>query len=143
MQSWISACTQLLISWWQKDRIRAARAEGKVMFVQKGDRLLIGEQLWIVQDRIEQSVDNRFAVQYQLVELATCGNNRCLLRCTITSGRLPYCNESNATSGFATLDLQKDATYVKLHQTIELVTGGLTRRMQPDEITFLPPSNEL
>ena len=68
MLGMIRALTQVLQIWWNKDRIRVARSEGKLLRIGVGDCLLFDGKLFLVLSRRENDSLERPEVVYQLVE---------------------------------------------------------------------------
>lgn len=64
-----SALKQTFQSWMNSDRVRVVGSQGRSLQVHSGDRLVIGNQSWIVQKRSSGEVPNdaeRMRITYEL-----------------------------------------------------------------------------
>ena len=87
--SFFSALKQTLRSWVNSDRVRIAGSQGRPLQMQTGDRLVIGNQCWIVQQRSVAEDPNdaeRMRITYELrsdasdAEIALCDKLEVIIR---------------------------------------------------------------
>lgn len=61
----------LVSSWWNVDRIRIPRSEGRLLRLAEGDRLLVQEELLVIRHRQSGQRRDRIQVRYALSESTT------------------------------------------------------------------------
>ena len=134
----LCAWAQIVTCWWSNDRIRASRAEGRLLHTQVGDRFVIGDRLWWIQNRYEEQRDCNLEVVYTLVEVESQHNIQSQLRCIITVSRLPYWDDAKAPAEFETeIQLQK------FHESFEWTFDGRTQSLNADDVVCLSSSRAL
>ena len=91
----LRAGMQLIASWWNQDRIRIPRAEGQLLRVIEGDRLIIDDTLLQVECRTEVTDRDSPELTIALRELDSPSCELWYLTYTIDGGGLPYGNASH------------------------------------------------
>ena len=65
----ILAMLQWIHSWWIADRIRFTPGHCRLFELAVGDRVLVRNRLWVVEERSEAIAENQVNVHFQLTEL--------------------------------------------------------------------------
>ena len=91
----LRAWMQLIASWWNQDRIRIPRAEGQLLRVIEGDRMIIDNTLLQVVGRTEVTESDAPELTIALRELDSPSCELWYLSYTIDGGGLRYESESH------------------------------------------------
>ncbi len=116
--SFFSALKQTFQSWVNSDRVRVVGSQGRSLQVHSGDRLVIGNQCWIVQKRASTEVPNdaeRMRITYEL--------------------RSEVSDAANAPCGILEVIIRKDGS--SAHQAT-LRQGAQESLVRDEDITILP-----
>jgi len=127
------ALAQLMITWWNKDRIRVPRAQGKLLRVFAGDRLIIRNTLLTVHARRESIRGEATQVTLTLSEVGSTCEELWYLTYTNRSRELRYSLEAAETS-VATVATQDQCI---TGERIVVKCCGESLELLPEEVCVL------